>query len=520
MRSPVLPDHTPEKKHLDDELISQLSALVASRMGLHFPRGSRRELERGVCSAASDFGFSDGEACARWLVATPLTQQQIDTLASHLTIGETYFFRHQESFDAIAQHILPALIAARRKGHRSLRIWSAACCTGEEPYSLAILLHQAIPDLQDWQITILATDINARFLQRAAEAVYGDWSFRGVPASLKDQYFTRTKIGEYQIVPHIRKMVTFSYFNLAEDRYPTLLQENGGAMDLILCRNVMIYFTSHQVRKVMHELYQSLIPGGWLVTSPVETTNGFNTAFSIVNYPSASVLHKAISNKAEQTPPAPPQPPPADLVTLARQFQTATRLPISAGSHPATPVQPRKTAVPKPAPQANLSSGYDQAQALFRAARYKEAITALQTLVTSATISDGSVEALLARSFANIGQHTEASEWCARALTKDKVNAGYHYLSATILLEQQLLSEAEVALKRTLFLQHDFVLAHYTLGMLAHQQGRPGEAQKCFRNTLKLLSHYQQEDLLPESDGITAGRLADMITLLLPGDDR
>jgi chemotaxis protein methyltransferase CheR len=142
-------------------------------------------------------------------LAAPLTKTHLQVLASHLTVGETYFFREKKTFEILTASIVPDLIRNRRGCGQRLRIWSAACCTGEEPYSLAILLHQIIPDFTDWHVTILATDINERFLQKAAAGVYGEWSFRESPAGFKERYFHRTADGRHAILPEIKKQVIF-----------------------------------------------------------------------------------------------------------------------------------------------------------------------------------------------------------------------------------------------------------------------------------------------------------------------
>src|SRR5579863_9333039 len=175
-----------------DTLWPRLSEFIAQQTGLHFPPERRLDLQRGMLEAAADFGFVDAVTCADWLLSAPLTRPQLRTLASHLTIGETYFFREQKSFDALREHILPELIRGRRGREQRVRLWSAACSTGEEAYSLAILLQQLLPDWRDWCVTILATDINERSLRKAAGGVYGDWSLRDSSSSFRDKYFTRT----------------------------------------------------------------------------------------------------------------------------------------------------------------------------------------------------------------------------------------------------------------------------------------------------------------------------------------
>src|SRR4030081_182852 len=134
---------------------ARLSALIAERMGLHFPLERLTDLQRGLAGAADEMGFDDVAACADWLLSAPLTKAHLQVLASHLTIGETYFFRDKRTLDVLAGRVLPELIQARRGHEQRLRLWSAACCSGEEPYSLAILLHQVLPDLAEWHITIL-----------------------------------------------------------------------------------------------------------------------------------------------------------------------------------------------------------------------------------------------------------------------------------------------------------------------------------------------------------------------------
>ncbi|MCI0527981.1 MAG: hypothetical protein L0Y56_11145 [Nitrospira sp.] len=217
---------------VSEDLLSQLSEFVAAQIGLYFPRKRWHDLERGIRSAAREFSFKDIESCIQWLVSSSLTKGQIEILASHLTVGEIYFFREEKSFAVLEKQVLPAWIRSRQGTERRLRIWSAGCCTGEEPYSIAILLNKVISDWKDWNITILATDINPRFLQKALDGVYSEWSFRGTPAWVKERYFKRTRDGRFEILPPIKKMVTFSQLNLAEDVYPSLL--NGtNALDMI-----------------------------------------------------------------------------------------------------------------------------------------------------------------------------------------------------------------------------------------------------------------------------------------------
>ncbi|HEY9073089.1 MAG TPA: CheR family methyltransferase, partial [Desulfobaccales bacterium] len=238
---------------IPDELLVRFSDFLAARMGLCFPPNRRQDLARGIKAAARDLGCDHAEQCIRQLMLAPLGREQIEILASHLSVGETYFFREQKSLAVLENHILPELIRHRRQqGQLHLRIWTAGCASGEEAYTLAILLSRLIADIRNWQIHILATDINPLALQKAALGLYGKWSFRNTPPEIIERYFVRRN-RRWEILPHLKDMVTFAYHNLVADPYPALANQTN-AMDLILCRNVLMYFAAGQVRKVMQNL--------------------------------------------------------------------------------------------------------------------------------------------------------------------------------------------------------------------------------------------------------------------------
>ena len=234
------------KQAISKSSLFRISEFISANMGLDFPKDRWPDLERGIKSVSRDFNYKNPESCIQWILSSPLTKSLIEIIASHLTIGETYFFRNQNIFNALEKQILPELIHSRRKTGRHLRFWSAACASGEEPYSLAILLSKMIPDLKDWNITILATDINPLFLKKASKGVYTKWSFRSTPAWAMCGYFKKIQEGHYQINPRLKKMVRFSYLNLMDDCYPSMTN-NTNAMDVIFCRNVLMYLDRKSV---------------------------------------------------------------------------------------------------------------------------------------------------------------------------------------------------------------------------------------------------------------------------------
>ena len=475
---------------------SRLSALIADRLGLHFPPERWDDLQRGLAGAAREFGFDDPAACADSLLSVSPTKEQIQVLASHLTIGETYFFRERATLQALSESVLPELIRSRRGREQRLRLWSAACCSGEEPYSLAILLHQILPDLHDWRVTITATDINARFLQKAAAGVYGEWSFRNAPPGLKERYFTPVAKGRYAIAPEIRNLVTFAHLNLVEDVYPSL-ETDTNAMDVIFCRNVLMYFTGSQMQNVVRNLRRSLVEGGWLVVSPSEASKALFPRFVNVNFPGAIFFRKSDV-------PAPAEPLLPDLPAF---FVPALAEPLewpASASVGAAPVLEPELAETSASPLAS-------AESLYQGGRYEECVLFLLES-SDGSPSEPRAFSLLARALANQGKLDAALSWCERWIASDKMNPASHYLRAVVLVEQGQEQEARTSLQRAVYLDPDFVLAHFALGNLARNRGKNAPAGKHFANALHLLNRYRPEDPLPESEGLTAGRLAETIT--------
>ncbi|MFA6970792.1 MAG: CheR family methyltransferase [Gallionella sp.] len=470
---------------LPPSLLSQLSEFVARQTGLHFPPERWADLERGIAAAAPDFNFSDCESCARWLLSAPLTRHMNEVLASHLSIGETYFFRERQSLDALGEQILVQLLQSRRLSERRLRIWIAGCSTGEEAYTVAILLDRLIPDIKEWNITILATDFNPNFLRKAALGVYGEWSFRDVPGWLQERYFSKCSDGRFEIHSRIRKMVTFSYLNFADDVYPSL-SNNTSAMDVIVCRNVLMYFTEQRAKQVAGNFYRALVDGGCLIVSPVEASNVLFSLFTPVCFPGA-VLYRKMTGAVESRP--------GDATSFD-----------SFRPEPFNPVRPEPVEGTNGAQESLVDAATPVSENLSDARTDQEPVHPLTECETPSG---------MARSCANQGRLSEALAWCEQAIAADKLNPAQHYLFAIILQEQGRLDAAIQSLMRALYLDPDFAMAHFSLGNLHQSQGRYRQAQRYFENVLMLLRKQPPDAPLPEADGLTAGRLAEIVASLL-----
>jgi chemotaxis protein methyltransferase CheR len=188
-------------------------------------------------------------------------------LVSLLTNTESYFFRDKDQFSLLRNHIFPELIR-RKQDSRTIRICSAGCSSGEEPYSIAILLQELIPDIDQWNLLILGVDINQIALKKAESGIYNPWSFRRIDPDIKQRYFQPFH-HQYQINPDIKKRVKFQTLNLVNDSFPQHHSDLRD-MDLIICRNVFIYFRQAAIATVLHKIYHALQPLGYLLTGHTE----------------------------------------------------------------------------------------------------------------------------------------------------------------------------------------------------------------------------------------------------------
>ncbi|HSV93545.1 MAG TPA: protein-glutamate O-methyltransferase CheR, partial [Desulfobacterales bacterium] len=221
--------------------VRALARRIHERTGWELPESRLRELSRAAAGV--------GE----------VSDRKLETIIETLCVGETYFFRDRALYHALATAILPEVIVAHAGGARAISIWSAGCATGEEPYSLATILRGCQGAAEPGGQPVLATDLSATFLARAREGVYGKNSFRTVTAEMRRKHLLEHGPGRWRVMPEVKAMVRFARLNLVRDLFPT-------GVDLVVCQNVLMYFTRACARQVIEGFARSLRPGGWLVT--------------------------------------------------------------------------------------------------------------------------------------------------------------------------------------------------------------------------------------------------------------
>ncbi|MBN2414459.1 tetratricopeptide repeat protein [bacterium] len=506
--------------------LDYLSEFLSTNMGLFFSPERRLDLLRGIRDAADAFGFKEASAFIRWIMSAPLNRRQIEVLARYLTVGETYFYREKRVLEALEKYIFPVLVNECKKTGRPLKIWSAGCCTGEEPYTMAMMLDQLTMGMNGLNVTIIGTDINPQFLQKAERGIYTEWSFRGTPAYIKERYFKDLGKGEYQIVPHIRNVVEFGYLNLAVDTFPGSMSGEQ-PVDIILCRNVLMYFKPEKLRDIVEKFYHSLDEEGWLIVGPSESSHVNFGRYHSVEFPGAILYKKTDQNipagavcKVRAKRKAITRPAPRDIRDILQESKPAPppvrRAPETAQPVPAVEeVQPRFEPV-----QSEDIQVMDRAIGFYQNADYPSVTNLIKAHVSGEDRSSAELMLLAARSYANMGQVTTALEWVEKAISDDKLNPDSHHLRAALLQEQNRLDEAAESLRRVLYLDPDYMMAHFMLGNLYRQRGYWEESEKHFNNTLLLLKDKNPDSILPDTDGMTAGGLFDCINYLKNKDYR
>lgn len=380
-----------------------------------------------------------------------------------ITIGESYFFRDPDQLQVLREHILPTLIEQQRLTYLSgcvpqlsLSLWSAGCSTGEEPYSLAILLKELIPDFPEWQISILATDLNPASLAYARQGIYRDWSFRQTSPLLKSRYFRPVSDG-WQIHESIRQQVTFCSGNLLNDPLPNALLNT---VHLILCRNVFIYFDDDAIATILKKFHSALSPDGYVVTGHAELYNQNLQEFQVLSFPGSMAYQRqpAVSQKwpkpttrvAKGSPTPPPRPKPSISIKPAKQIK-------------------------KPEP-------------LGQTTRF-------------------TTQYLLAQSHWKQQELEQAVHHCEAALQLDGEAIPPLYLKAQIAQKMCDRKQAKIILKKILYLQPAFIPAYLDLGTLYQQGGDIARAKKMYRTTQNLLEELPTETWIDYQGGVAAGDL-------------
>ena len=454
---------------LADPCFAALKTLIVERTGHHYYADKDEQLGERVAQRMAASGIGAAENYLQRLGDPSLGDREWRQLESELTIKETFFFRFAEQFAALRSTILPGLIEARGARKR-LRIWSAGCSTGAEPYSLAVVLSDLLgPALATWQVSILGTDIDERALATAREASYGGWSLRSMPTVERERLFV-SQHGRWRLRLAYSGMVRFERLNILDlDGAAVPLQLSD--YDLILCRNMLIYFHPTRATRLVEAIGGRLAPDGWLMLGHAEAGLAMGTSLSGVEM-GGVVAYRRRDAAPQAAAPTPAEIPPTELVHRRAALAAPRSVPL--GSATAEP--PTATMVGE--------QDIDEVRRLLDAGDIAAAANAISRL--------------------RDGGHGSARLF---------------FLDAVCALSRGDRDVAERALRRALYLDGAFAMAHYLLAQLLMNAGRTGAARHALVNAAHALATASPDDPVVEGDGRIAADLREAIRARLNAID-
>ncbi|MBI4665178.1 MAG: tetratricopeptide repeat protein [Nitrospinae bacterium] len=486
---------------IDEKLLRAFGELVSVKIGLR-PRPGDENILRSAILTRIKSGKSRSPEEYYQLVDSDTEQGQLERheLAAHFTVGETYFFRDRGQFALIRSVILPEIIK-RRGEDKTLRIWSAGCATGEEPYSLAMVLDELIPKNSGWEAMILGSDVREDFLAKARGGIFGEWSFRSISKDGRNKYFKKLNERQWELRGHIRKMVTFRAADLAGADYPE-------GMDLILCRNLLLYYERNFVTAIVNKLSAALGDGGYLITGHGELFSTPVEGLSHKVYPE-SVVYQKTSGQA--------QPSMALVAPKTRGepvFQNFIQIPephiISA---PVRYVPPAGNEDPAPEPE-SPQDPFKGLEAALEQGRYQEAAAKAENILRDAP---GSVKALCyaARAMANTGDHKTAAAYLERAVAADWNSVEPHYLLANIAEENGDRAKAKEELNKVIYLAPKYIPAYMDMAAIHENENDFDRARKMRLSALAVLKAGPEKALIAPYGNMTAKELINHLEKML-----
>jgi len=468
---------------------------LQQRTGIVVQDHQLQKLHQTVHNACQRFHLPDPDAYLLALQANSEFSSEFEYLISGITVGESYFFRDESQMTFLRQVYFPQVIAQRRaQGNLSLRIWSAGCSAGQEIYSIAIMLQELLPDIADWRLDLLGTDINSEVLTKAMKGRYSAWSLRAISDEHQQRYFQ--KIQDYYLLDgDIRKMARFAYLNLSDDCYPSIL--NGiHSLDLILCRNVFIYLQHPMIDRVVEKMRDSLCYEAILMLGATDTFSFTTPDLTIYNQGFVHYYRKAVAECPEL---------PLYHDVEPEQFIDRSALPdISADTKEAKP------SVSNPDYSDTTDRTFDH-EAAIELIHQEKWLDLLDSTAVVAEADNGRLLQYRAKALANLGRLDEASECCNRALSLNATDKHTYFIHGLVLQELGQMAEAETAFNKTLYLDRYCVEAYYQLGLLMIRSGRTKAGIRNLENAQREAERRDPERQIHDTNSITYARFAQIV---------
>lgn len=469
---------TGESLTIDRSALEQLAALLLERAGLKVTPDGYAGLRLAMQARMPALGLDDASEYVRRLRQLA-GEHELRALLPLVTVGKTEFFRDSRQFAAFENEIFPELLKHARREARAVKAWSAGCATGEEPYSIAMvgLDRGALPN----EVDCWATDLNPVAVENAARGRFAIRRLLGVSEPRLARYFTLSD-GQYEVTPQLRDMVRFDGHNLAAPIWP---QVKPQSMDLIFCRNVIIYFDQPTILAVMERFYDSLRPGGWLFLGYSESLFRLPTRFEMIEVGGVFIYRRPVRRNAMllPTPPLKPDAP------VEPQKPTPKMLPLVVGLQlpKSVPAMPSPMA-PRPSPSPGSGTPVERLAQIVediekgdfpRALRLSHRLSEDAPEDLAARLTLGNVHALM-------GNIDEAREAYQGALQREPLSVEARLYLGIAAMQAGENDSARQEFTRALFLEPTLALGHYLLAQVHERRNDAESARRSYRNAINL----------------------------------
>lgn len=269
---------------MTDETFRLLRDFIYEHSGIYFSDNKKAQLENRLSLRLRANNLPDFDKYYYMLKYDPQASKELRALFDSVTTNETSFFRSPPQIQAFQEKALPEIMQRRiEKGEKVLRLWSAGCSTGDEPYTMGIVMKEVLADtIKEWDIKIFASDISEKALKSARASAYNEYTLRSVPPEIKRKYFLQSG-SQFTVCDEIRMLVELQYLNFNDTKRVKLMR----GFDIIFCRNVLIYFDDDAKKRFVAQLYDNLNPGGYLFIGHSESLHNISRAFKLVHFPGA-----------------------------------------------------------------------------------------------------------------------------------------------------------------------------------------------------------------------------------------
>lgn len=476
------------QESIRDILLGPALLAVEREWGFDFPEYRVVDFLRQAEQVRAAAGFRSLEDFLADLSSGRMPQDVREALAESLVVDESYFFRQREQLDEIAGRLLPVLFET---SSRPVRVWSAGCARGEEPYTLAIMTN--FFGVPPESLLILGTDLSESNLARARSGRYRSFSLRETPPEVREIYF-RADRGEFELDERIRRRVRFVRHNLTSGVNPF----GHNQLDVIICRNVLIYMSRERVEKTVRFLISCLAPGGYLVLGPSENILGMDLPLEALPL-DAHGIYQVVE----------PAPRPVAHLPRLRRRKTLgmVELDEDRGAEAPAPVQAEPVRAEAPYDRAAaLKSALERSTRLFEMGLSREAQEVLMPFAGSFDADLAAVGMLL-----HDGTTSELKPVLDRLLTRNPQHVAGYYYSALAALKNRDLEKALAWLRRALYLDPDFVVGHIQSGLILARLERHRESEIALQNAERLLRARRPDEPVPFADGKSADELFRLI---------